>query len=596
MRPRCRGASTMVMTSSTTRTWTGTCRSDDSPPNPERRAQTRASSRHRTAPHAAVLLVSALTWTTLTVAPVAAATSNPLLSDAALRGYQQPSVAVNAQDANHVAVAFMDGNERQVCALALSSDGGRTWTRRLVVAPGGLHPEFNSSSDFPWCWNPVIAYGPDGTLYYVYQESREPNPYSRLRIAVSHDNGASFDPPRLIDSAAPAQPRYGFDDWWPDVSVDQQSGRVVVVWDRYPGYPQPPYEIAAAMSTDHGRTFTTPVQLNPRSELETVAPSETVDSTGTVHATWVDITTFAGGTDIATGCNPPPDGQYEGCLAPVAIDAATLSPAGPLHTTNVTEVDATVDMGCPGADWISEHLQTRFPHLCDPFHYLGPEPRVAAGPLSGELALTWYEGSPQGPNRIHYTTSRDDGRTWSPQQIVGMPGRSGDQQILPWLSVSPGGRLDLVYYELGPVQYRTTELGLVPTGIYDVESISSNDWGRSFGAPVRLDDQPSDLEIGPTGFDDWPTYGMRLGAASLPDRVFAAWTDTRRGTAINAKQDIAFGITQATEVAGPARGNGSVLLVVAVAGSALLLAAIAAGSIARRRGRKTERRESAARR
>lgn len=542
----------------------------------------------------AVLIVSVLTCAALTAAPGIAATPNPLLSDPALRGYQQPSVAVDAQDTNQVAVAFMDGNERQVCALALSGDGGRTWTRRLVVAPGGLHPEFNSSSDFPWCWNPVIAYGPDGTLYYVYQESREPDPYSRLRIAVSHDGGASFDPPHLVDSDAPAQPRYGYDDWWPDLTVDQQSGRVVVVWDRYPGYPQPPYEIAAAVSSDRGRSFTPPVQLNPRNEIETVAPAVTIDGTGTVHATWVDITKFAGGTDISTGCNPPPDGQYEGCLTPVAIDVATIPSAVPLHVSTVTEVDGAVDMGCPGADWISEHLQTRFPHLCDPFHYLGPEPRIAAGTLPGKLALTWYEGSPQGSNRIHFTTSRDGGRTWSAQQIVGMPaGHADDQQVMPWLSVSPGGRLDLVYYDLGRLQYRTTELGLVPTGTYDVDSISSMDWGRSFGAPARLDDQPSDLEIGPTGFDDWPTYGMRLGAASLQDRVFAVWTDTRRGTAINAKQDVAFGMTPAADV-GTGGRSGSALLVAALTGSALILSASVVGIAALRRDRR--RRAASARR
>lgn len=545
-----------------------------------------------------------------TALPASAATPppNPLLTDAAIRGYQQPSVALDPGDGRHLAVAFMDGNQKQVCGLATSSDGGQSWSRRLLVAPGGLRPVFPTPTSFPWCWNAVVAFGPDGTLYYAYQESRAPDPYSRIRLVVSRDGGSTFEQPRLVDPNAPEDPRAGFDDWWPDLAVDPSSGQVDVVWDRYPNYPQPTYDIVIAASTDGGRTFAAPVRLNTPDEIENVLPAIDIAADGSVYVTWIDETAFTGGPDIAAGCNPPPDGQYQGCLTPVNIDVADIAPRASPSQARVTVAARGVDLGCPGAPWISAHLHTAFPHSCDPFHYYSVQPRVAASPAAGRVYLTWYEGSPQQVNRLRFTTSSDGARTWAAPRVVAGPaaGHEADQQILPWLSVSPAGRIDIVYYNVVGLAYRTTDLGLVPTGSYDVDWIASTDGGMSFAPPVRLSETPSNLEIGPIGFDDWPTYGMHLGAASLEDRVLAAWSDTRRGSPDDAKQDIAFGATGAPSLAvgrssggvgsflrGPFTGRGRLATVaVLVAAVFLLVAALRR----RRRPRSAPRRVSADRR
>jgi hypothetical protein len=104
-------------------------------------------------------------------------------------------------------------------------------------------------------------------------------------------------------------------------------------------------------------------------------------------------------------------------------------------------------------------------------------------------------------------------------------------QDMPSVGVSPGGRVDVVYYDR-TIDRRGSKA--------DVLLSSSSDSGKSFPKTIRLSDEPSSRKIGP----EWSPhageadFGTRTSVASLAGGAIAAWTDTRNGTLDGGKQDI----------------------------------------------------------
>ena len=117
--------------------------------------------------------------------PAAAAgtAGNVSVTPADGRDYQQPSLALDPANAAHLVLAFQDGGKHELCGLARSGDGGRTWSARSLVGAGGVFPV---PEGFAACWNPSVAFGAGGTVYYLFQTSLLPsNPYSHIMLAVS---------------------------------------------------------------------------------------------------------------------------------------------------------------------------------------------------------------------------------------------------------------------------------------------------------------------------------------------------------------------------------------------------------------------------
>jgi len=177
------------------------------------------------------------------------------LSDA----YQQPVIAVDPTRSGHLAMAYQEGTHFNRCYLALSSDSGGTWKSSAVVGVGATHA---LPAGVTHCQNPRVTYGPDATLYYAFQDSgfRSLEAESiHVLLMVSSDGGATFSGPAILDPTA-ASPN----DWYPAIAASPDGRRLYLGWSRYaqnfnvfPGYPE------VAGSTDHGRTFSTPVPLLP---------------------------------------------------------------------------------------------------------------------------------------------------------------------------------------------------------------------------------------------------------------------------------------------------------------------------------------------
>jgi hypothetical protein len=443
--------------------------------------------------------------------------TNVPVTDAQALGYQAPSLVVNPTNPRQLAVSFQEANQFKTCYLGLSNDGGVHWTQLPLVGQGG---RFALPTGYTGCLRPSFSYGRDGTLYYAYSAAK-PQPsghgprYVYIYLITSTDGGASFHVPVPIDTAplttAPTNPNVG--DQWIRVVSDPTSNRVYATWTQVFGLFAVD-TVFEASSTDHGQTFSPPVQVNPRTPTcpsasaappcpSAFLPYPSVGPDGRLYIAY---------DNIAQGAtNPGQSEEYDivssadqgrTFTAPVLVRPAfTCSYAGP-NT-------------CPPGDL--GDLQ---------YDILA---QAAAGISRGQVLAVNHSliGSSY---RLQFSSSSDAGRTWSAARIIGIPpGLTADNQVVPTMSIAPDGRIDIVYYDLAE-----------PSGLENTYLTSSSDGGSTFSTPQLLSSAPSNTATGPQfGFGNGEHEGSHL-VTSTNDTTFAAWTDSRRGDINTGKEDIFF--------------------------------------------------------
>ncbi len=465
-----------------------------------RRTADLRSDRERAARHTARHIAPLLIGILVAVAGAAPAGAQappanaPLTSAGGSLAFQDPTVAIDPTDQARVAISYYDLSSPRQCALSLSSDGGMTWSTKVVVGDGGQIPLTGEQAT---CYSPKIAYGPSGTLYYIYQAGRVPasNPRQVL-ITTSRDGGATFDAPVLLD---PSTERIVYAQV--TVTVDQSTGRIYAGWSNVAGPAN--LRVFVASSRDEGRTFSTPVPVSPPEQSLADEPSLIVDSDSSVHVGW----------------------RVFGPAA-TTIFAATSRDQGQTFTAPRTVFN--VDPGCAGGT-----LQCRRPveYAADNVSY-----GLARGTSPGQLfAVGWVPlGDSTSNRRLTFSASQDGGATWTATRIVGIPaGHESDDQARPAVTVTSTGRIVIVYQNMPTME----------GGIQNIFEIHSDDGGNSFSLPQQLNSAPSDIRVGPASFSTFnggstASLGAHSGIAASASKVFFAWTDTRRGTLDTRKQDI----------------------------------------------------------
>lgn len=449
-----------------------------------------------------------------------AATSLPVVSNLPVTqlsslAWQQPDLAINPSDGKDLAVAYDEGTlyESQICGLALSTDGGRTWKPQVLVGVGG---HFALPNGLTHCNGARVAYGPTGILYYAYEVGGGGGGVG-LRLTypylVTYDaKTGSFAAPVEVDPTTPVSdttgPATAFDIV---IAVDHTTGRVYVSW--YSNL----NKAVIAWSTDGGKTFTSPTAASPPSQAYTQPNFLSVGPDGTVFLGWTDF------TDNSNGCGTTPRSQ----TCPGTVYVASSRNGGSTFA-NVASL-GNVDLGCPGHAILMQYGLPTNRGPCDPLHADGypfylP---IQAGPKAGQVYAAWYGGDPQQPSRLFFASSSDSGKTWTAGRMVGATGPANDQQWLPRLSEASNGRIDLAYY----VRHADNT--------QDVELISSTDSGRTFSSPKKIDNQSSPVTVGHVSFNGI-SFGTYLGVAANDHTTSIAWTDSRQGTTDNGVQNIYF--------------------------------------------------------
>lgn len=427
------------------------------------------------------------------------------------------------------------------CALQVSGDGGHRW---ISVEPVPSLPEGAEK-----CYAPEVAFDADGVLYYLFVGlTGAGNEPMGAFLTTSSDQAQTFSPPRRILGPLNFGVRMAID------ADAGPKGRIHLTWIHATsdpplgGFGPPPNPILAAYSDDGGETFSEPVQVSDDDRARVVAPALTVGEGGTVHVAYYDL------EDDAV--------DYQGLEGPVWDGTWSLVLA--------TSTDGGGRFG-PGMvvdDTVTPHERVML------IFTMAPASLVTHG---AQVCAAWTDAR-HGDADVLLRCSGDEGATWDEARRVNDdPVGNGHTQYLPRLSVSPGGRLDAIFYD------RRDDPRNVLNAVYFTKS---TDGGRSFSPTVRITRDLFESRIGQryvnVSAQGKYEFGSRLALLSEESRALAAWTDTRNSRMFTGAsgQDVF-----AAEVELPTRRRTGV----ARAGVGMVVIAglvVGAGALRRRSGRR----------
>ncbi len=402
-----------------------------------------------------------------------------------------------------------------------SMDGGATWHNVLLP---GLTAQTGGQGPFKLmdsAGDPVIAFGPDGTVYYANIVFSRINPASGVAVSASSDGGRTWGAPNMVAYSKSAN--FFNDKEWIGAGP---NGRVVVTWTVFnqgaqgAGYISS--KVVGAISYNRGHSWTR--QGFPVSD----AAHPYNQGSQVVFGRHGELYVAYEGATPASGWNQ--DGVV---LARSTDDGMTFTTADLARVYD--------DLDCypiySGRQTLSgEHFR------------LNSYPSMAVDPTNGNIAITWADQQGSGTcgtggssfsgttsNQVKLLTgSWSTIRTASVQRITGAAGAANADKVFPSVAAN-GGDVVVSYYTRG---YATTNpacfvaipdntsggtsVATTASVCLDYAAMSSAD---GFASERRLTSEGSNPYV---QFADGSFIGDYTQAAIGTDGMaHASWTDFR---------------------------------------------------------------------
>ena len=399
----------------------------------------------------------------------------------------ESNIVVNPTNSNNVVTS---ANEYRIdgAEVYVSMDGGASWTNVVVPGRTGFTGGKGVFARLGDCGDPVLAFAPDGTLYYsgIVCAGNSRAFFSGLTVSASHDGGLTWGTPTMV-SFNDSNNIFN-DKEWLTVGPD---GTIYFTWTRFKYTPSVGYvasPIVLSKSTNGGKSFTDWVPVSDASHPYDQGSVPLVAPDGTLY--------------VAYEGNTPSSG-----LLADAIIVARSTDGGKTFVN--TEVARAYD---DYANCYPISLDERQTLSGEQFR-INSFPSFAIDPTNGHLAITWaddqanpgcgYEkgGSFSGTtsNQVKLITSAD-GLTWSAPQVITT---GAADKVYPAVGAN-AGRIFVSYYtrEYSPTTsdcqamfQDTSTLALSTSGgpvCLDFAFRSSND---NFATETRLTNQSSNPYI-----------------------------------------------------------------------------------------------------
>lgn len=449
---------------------------------------------HRTRLATAVALI----LTTVLVAPhgqAGAVTTNIDISQRHLNESEE-AIAVNPTNPNNIVVFTNIGHlEAGLSAgmfLAVSFDGGKTWSRRIVGNGDNLGDA---------CCDPSLAFDEYGNLFMTYLYQVE----NVVPVALSTDGGLTFnvianiaEPPKTSSAAASRDSR-GLFRFVDQPTITAAEGEVWVVFNA------------------GGPMFATGAPVTGLGQVGAFFDGEVVP--GTNNCTYGDIAIGPAG-QVMQACTLTESGQGGGKVF-VNVDPDGLGPAG----FGDRVFAAATHVG--GFDFIAPQ----------PDRSVDAEAGLAwdrtGGPHSGRVYLVYTkeQGNESDDTDVYVRYSDDDGAHWSSGVRVN-DDQTTNSQFLPKISLDQTtGNLAVVWYD------SRADLGLGGAG--DTDGIANDDaqfWGAfstdgagSFTSNQKISAGTSNAHDSGNGID----YGDYDGLSFVAGVAHPAWADNSNATGTN---------------------------------------------------------------
>lgn len=339
-----------------------------------------------------------------------------------LPAQNESSIAINPLNPLNVIGSAVDYRGSSSTLAYYTLDGGATWEN---VTLGTALPGWASSND------PSVAFDREGRGYLCYGGfNRTGNAQfgeNGVFVSVTTDGGQTWDPKHVpvILHTGPQTADSSFEDKY-YVHVDTATAspfhnRLYIPWKRVVNADSST-QIVIASSSDHGRTWTTPVPVSARfsrtSEDTTFGQSFPLARTGpdgSVHVVWNS------GTERAIRYARSTDG------------GVTFTEPRLLHRYTSFGIKST----------IGGQTNSRVKGTVRAEAYPTLVADATNGPRRGWLYLVWSADTV--PN-IYFSRSTDNGTTWSAPVVVHSD--TTNDQFWPWIALDPtNGDLGVMYFD-----------------------------------------------------------------------------------------------------------------------------------------------------
>lgn len=438
------------------------------------------------------------------------------------RGYTGPtSMAINP-DNPRVIVAATANLRTRSCHLLLSTDAGATWR---------FSEERPAPERYPYCTNLTagvpeasLAWGSDDTLYYAlqaYGDGEGPREgKTSIALARTTDLGRTWTRTMVNDARAQPDPKPE-NTGVPGLAVDTSGDEDVV----YVGYSRDwsatapdrhqlkeKTEVAVSVSTDGGRSFGEPINLNDHSKLTMTLggqsyPIHFQTAFGRPYLTAHDGVVLAVGDGGPPADNEPPTEVFRG----------TFAEATPMLVARSTD---------RGRTWTVSELSRPLYEAAGSHTGMGWTPE--GGP-EGTFVFA-YSATPGGTpsasrSDIVVQRSTDMGRTWTePVSVNDDDPKNQYTSFYPQLDVAPNGRVDVVWQDN---REQTNYL-------VNVRYTYSTDGGQAWAPNIAVQDRPINFNFGISFNSD---LRQPPGVASTDEYAAIAWADPRFAEAETQTQD-----------------------------------------------------------
>ena len=446
------------------------------------------------------------------------------------RGFTSPTSMLVHPDNPRILVAAVANLRSRTCFLTVSKDGGRTWH---------FSKEPPTDSRYPWCTNnnagvpkAMIAWGRDGALYYAHQaygDGEGPREgRASIMLARTTNLGDSWrytlvDNNRGKTGVAPS------DSGVTGMAVDTSGDQDVVYVGFTQSFPDAPQDsplrnphVMVATSTDGGRTFGTPVDLNnfQRPNIELAGKTYPLFMRSSFGAPFLiareGVVMAVAGPDLPFDDRPQPPPEAGAGLTPGSWYAY------PMPNLIARSTDQ-------GKTWTITNLGDPILAGTGSFTGLGWTPE---GGEKGTFVAVYAATPATSPTialaDIVVQRSTDGGLTWtSPLAIDDDPPELNATGFYPQLNVAPNGRIDVAWQD----NRETTATDFH----FDVRYTYSTDGGRTWARNMKVNDRRLNFNYG-ISFNSDLRYPV--GVASADEYVTIGWADTRNATDLTQTQDI----------------------------------------------------------
>jgi hypothetical protein len=173
---------------------------------------------------------------------------------------------------------------QQVVEVSRSTDQGQTWSAPVAVSAPSQTSVTGSE----------VAVGPNGEVYVAYvatptKVSHLVGGRGQIFLAASTNGGQSFSAPAAITPTfrIPFFPAVYQKASFPSLAVSPTNGNVYVAYSAQRSLKRGA-QVEFIRSLNGGATFSAPTPINDVSRGQHFQPAITVDSSGVVHAIWLD--------------------------------------------------------------------------------------------------------------------------------------------------------------------------------------------------------------------------------------------------------------------------------------------------------------------